>query len=136
MELKLVSFELAKLLEEAGFELYCEYSYTKFGGEVLNPNIAIEQPLYFPKHTKAPTLELAKKWMREKYEVFVDIHTDATSNPKFCYSIMQYNYNEGDIHWDNFIAPMQYSDLYREHEDALEAGLIKTCEILKERLKK
>jgi len=88
-----VSFEVAKLLKEKGFDWSCHATYDtavtggkpKFSEyEVLN---------FFPYGMKntddkygmvisAPTLQMAMKWLREKYNIHVAINICYTENPK------------------------------------------------------
>ena len=58
-----VTFEVAKLLREKGFNEYCEKSYS------------IEGKLYsnFPDDCiLAPTLQMAAKWLREEHNLSID----------------------------------------------------------------
>jgi hypothetical protein len=92
MQDQLISFETARLAKEKGLE----------------SGISV-------------TRSLLQKWLREKHNIFVQIHLDQTSSPKFCYSIHKYNKETNE--WINLMEPMQYSDLYAEFEDVLEDGL-------------
>lgn len=71
-----VSFETAKLLKEKGFDIYGDGS---FGSETrvfmeYSPtgkirDVSTSKP--HPKAYPAPTLQMAMKWLREKYGIFI-----------------------------------------------------------------
>ena len=70
-----VSFEIAKLLKEKGFNEKCRALYTVwFDEEVEGPkedeaeNWNIE-----PRYFSAPTLQMAMKWLREKHKITIGI---------------------------------------------------------------
>jgi hypothetical protein len=75
-----------------------------------------------------PYQHLIHKWLRDK-NVFVEVLTDCTTEPKFCY----------DIHWlvtnkDNTLEWFHrgsLSDLYYEYEEALEYGMIEGLNLIK-----
>ena len=67
-----VSFETAKLLKEKGFD-----------ERVLT--------FYFPGDIQRPTLQMAMKWLREVYGLFIRITEDMTGNV-FEWSVYQKNY--------------------------------------------
>lgn len=55
-----VSFELAKMLKEKGFD---EPTMSFFRGDKI-----IWQEAFYPTDIRRPTLQLAQKWLRETYE--------------------------------------------------------------------
>lgn len=69
-----VSFEVAKLLKEKGFDEKCRALYTVWFDEVEGPkedkaeNWNIE-----PRYFSAPTLQMAMKWLREVHKITIDI---------------------------------------------------------------
>jgi len=126
MELKVVDFETAKLLKEIGFKEKTEYAYVHryaehkspdYKGELINKNI-------LHCDISAPTQELAKKWLREEFDLHVDLEKidfDLSRNYYECQFLDWYN-NEGKVVGSEF----------KTYEQALEEGLKKACEYLKE----
>ena len=88
-----VSFETAKLLKEKGFDesTNCQYPvggiYYGEVGEYDTTDISRNPENYIP----APTLQMAMKWLREVYGLFVRITEDITGNV-FEWSVYQKNY--------------------------------------------
>jgi len=122
LELKLVSPRLAKLLKEAGFDIGTIYYYDAVGDKCsestkLNWNISVEA-LY-----SAPTLELAKMWLREKHNMYIDIVSDYMlykANENICFNMMIKK---------NLI--LCEASPFGTYEEALEEGLIDACELIK-----
>lgn len=103
-----VSFEIAKLLEEKGFNEYTVMVYNQNGS--FMPNGAIEdtyQSFYF-----APTLQMAMKWLREKHNLALSIDYSGA----WSYS----------IHRTNVSSRGFFSEDFNTYEEACEDG-IKCC---------
>lgn len=62
-----VSFEVAKLLKEKGFITPCKWLYCKNGtfGHISS--------LWDKEMFPAPTLQMAMKWLREKYQLLISV---------------------------------------------------------------
>ena len=82
-----VSFETAKLLKEKGFDCACEVWYSEytsqFGGEKYTV-IEFDNHNRFNENYKfvcyAPTLQMAMKWLREKYNIHIEPRYFPTPN--------------------------------------------------------
>jgi len=99
-----VSFEIAKLLKEKGFDELTGFVYSEngelmklsdFGVRYLSNNDCDDYPHWqFPFEgvtsiVSAPTLQMVMKWLREK-EIFVEVtHTLFSSPHKYQYSIFR-----------------------------------------------
>lgn len=68
-----VSFEIAKLLKEKGFD-DCATSF--LGNGNMFPTCIVKRKEHYP----APTLQMAMKWLREKYNIFIEISVDEELN--------------------------------------------------------
>ena len=87
-----VSFEIAKLLKEKGFDVYGDGS---FGSEIkiwmeYSPfgkikDVSSSRPSI--KSYPAPTLQMAMKWLREVHNLFVDIYYDYDFREGYKFSI-------------------------------------------------
>ena len=90
-----VSFEIAKLLKEKGFNGLCTAYYDCFTTD--NFHCGNEPTDFNSIDTKirdivaAPTLQMAMKWLREVYGLFIRITEDVTGNV-FEWSVYQKNY--------------------------------------------
>ena len=133
-----ISFEIAKLLKEKGFNEPCNAVYRK----TLKDNKFIDEPDFhittFIKSNSellesgfkdivfcsAPSLALVMKWLREVYNLFVSIniipHTTVTMEQKYFFFVIfkdrrRYNF------------PLDYTtEFYQTPEEACEAA-IKYC---------
>lgn len=80
-----------------------------------------------------PTFSQVFRWFREKYQIFHEVLTDCTTEPKFVYTYNTFYGNPKDLTeqewgWENNIG--QYSDIYRTYEEAELACLDKLIEIV------
>ncbi len=80
-----VSFEVAKLLKEKGFNDVPVYTYyLSYGGFYLSPMAVTNKDLYAQGHIAAPTLQMVMKWLREEKDVQIEITivgTDTWESP-------------------------------------------------------
>ena len=106
-----VSFEVAKLLKEKGFnEPYyrCSRVYNENG--TLQPHHYVRIDGF--KYISAPTLQMAMKWLREEHSIFIDIMSRFSMNADkdvcFSYSCKKLTgtyksgYEYGDGEWLNY----------------------------------
>ena len=152
MEKEFGSYNQALKLKALGFNEPCFGYYVD--GELRGVNLGIEElggvePYYqrFGFHTlsnhdignpnkivvTAPTFSQAFRWFREKHQIFPEVLTDCTTEPKFVFTYNKFFGNPKDLTeqewgWENNIG--QYSDIYRTYEEAELACLDKLIEIL------
>ena len=112
-----VSFETAKMLKEAGFDVPCFNQYTD-RGTVWHcdcpENFNISQCA-----TSCPTQELAARWLREKHRIVVDV---TFIPPSVNGDVWQYFIGEmDDMVWEGDFEPSDRR--YKTYEEALEEGL-------------
>ena len=117
-----VSFDTAKLLKEAGFDVPCFNQYTD-RGTVWHcdcpENFNISQCA-----TSCPTQALAARWLREAHGIHVVITEEAYTNGiNYLWQVLIYNPLSVDC-WDNKSTGM-YGDNgeYKTYEEAMEAGI-------------
>lgn len=74
-----VSFEVAKLLKEKGFDVECDYLYVN--GEILraqgfkcNWNKGESIFTDYKNECSAPTLQMAMKWLRKTYNYVINVN--------------------------------------------------------------
>lgn len=79
-----------------------------------------------PPKNKIIYLSGIQNWLMWEKHMYIEIHVDKTSSPKFAYSIYKFFWNDD---WER-ITDFEYSDLYRTYEEALEEGLKKVLELI------
>lgn len=112
-----VSFEVAKLLKEKGFDENCSRSYVK---DKLAVSQGFNNSYYTTMYSddtyrpiSAPTLQMAMKWLREVHKLYMYAAHDGMENTWFARV-----YNDYKTLFD--------VDNYSTYEEACEAG-IKYC---------
>lgn len=87
-----VSFEIAKLLKEKGFDGECDYLYVngnivRAQGGKCNWNKGETIFTDYKNECSAPTLQMAMKWLREVHYLFIQVtivpHTTITMEQKY-----------------------------------------------------
>jgi hypothetical protein len=111
------SYEVAKLLKNKGFDEECIGAYsetnhtiTKFEPNVKNSEVG---PLMY----SAPTHQMAMKWLREVYGIFIAINNDDLDFNWQCYDLI----NRGST-LDPKILSESYAG-YKTYEKAIEVAL-------------
>jgi hypothetical protein len=122
MKTEFIPYEQALELKELGFDERTLRAYYKESEQLLDIGSG---NMY---DTKAPLYQQAFRWFREKYNLYSTINVDMTMEPKFCYSIYEYDLEKYSEGW--WIAVVN-SDLYYTHEETELACLIKLIEIVK-----
>ena len=118
MEEKLISFETAKLLKEKGFGSISKKMYNKEGKLLPFKNyVAFDK--YF-----APTQSLVQKWLRENYNINVNVFSSSRFN--WFVAIEQFN-KDTKCFKETFYPMKEEVDLY---EDALEIGLLDSLKLI------
>lgn len=111
-----VSFEVAKLLKEKGFDEECHHVYE--GEDIEWANILYGEDVLSNSNDviSAPTQQMAMRWLREDKNIFIEISTSIDLN--------------GRYHYSCFILDKEckylrkgYTDFDWTYEDAVEAAL-------------
>ncbi len=120
-----VSFEVAKLLKEKGFDNPCKVSYNRF--KTLEDTFISEWGK--ANQYKAPTLQMAMKWLREVHNIFININVIpyTTVTMEQCYYFYKIYRNRRPINFSSQIEDIQF---YNTPEEAIEAALKYTLENL------
>ena len=125
-----VSLEVAKLLKAKGFDEPVATCYSNYNG--LKPYKLINTGVYSYKNStehspfwiSAPTLQMAMKWLREVYNLFIQLrtipHTTATMEQKYYFFTVHKNRRILEFRKDS------PSDHYATYEQACDAA-IKYC---------
>lgn len=112
-----VSYEIAKLLKEKGFNEPCFYYYKDkvlMFSPILKGRNSYQTDTY-----SAPTHQMAMKWLRKKYNIYISIQPDFPSDKDYkmcwCWS--------ASILFENCISTTGYQCYIETYEDAVEASL-------------
>jgi len=125
-----VSFEIAKLLKEKGFNESCHCYYTDKGKfvdmawnlwEKYNTNSELNEFSF----CSAPTLQITMKWLREVHNICIIIEPRAYNYINEKYSSYIASLWQGDNYYDNI-----KSKDHQTYEEAIEAALKYTLENL------
>ena len=111
-----VSFELARLLKEKGFDVYVSSFYDdegKFSGKEANWN------WNFGPRYSAPTLQMAMKWLREEHDKSIEVRSQGLKATGLGWVTEIYNLKNQDGEYHNASTQPSY-------EEACEAA-IKYC---------
>ena len=130
IEEQFVSFETARMLKEAGFDVPCFNQYTE-RGTIWH----CDCPENFNKSqcaTSCPTQALAARWLREVHgihvssNIFMDSANDADGN-----TVDEWTFWSYDL-FDNSGRIIEESDdRYDNYEEAMEAGLQEAIKLIK-----
>ena len=131
-----VSFEIAKLLKEKGFDTLCTVWYAEYTSQYNNDTynvIQYDDHNRFEKGYKflfyVPTLQMAMKWLREVHNINISVgpHSYREGKP-FDYEFVYWNGVKYHTPYDE--KHPTYHELFgktwKKHEEAVEAA-IKYC---------
>ena len=133
-----VSFEIAKLLKEAGFDWECSCYYSV--NTLHEPNngfihIYKQYKALFYDHNRtkmpvysAPTLDVAQRWVREVKDI--DIYIFPTTNTK---RECVYEWGMKTFGRALWVEGQPYTNQYETYEEAQEAGIKKVLELILEK---
>ena len=100
-----VSFEVAKLLKEKGFDIYCPTAY-----ETMTFEHHVEEPAFSDwgklGQVKRPTLQMAMKWLREVHNICISVDVKIGGGKYYvCISSTESGLSHGALEdevWDTF----------------------------------
>ena len=138
MNKEFVPYEQALELKKLGFDEPCYFAYIRGTRKNLSkPQVFVESIDFNKDFTfvSAPTFSQSFRWFRENHQIFPEVLTDCTTEPKFVFTYNKFFGNPKDLTeqewgWENNIG--QYSELYRTHEEAELACLTKLIEIVEQ----
>ena len=136
IEEQFVSFDTAKMLKEAGFDVPCECYYSWFNGKPIkgycDGKVNHNRDKSEDADISRPTLALAARWLREVHgihvapNIFMDSANDVDGN-----TVDEWNFWSYDL-FDNSGRIIEESDnRYDNYEEALEAGLLEAIKLIK-----
>lgn len=125
-----VSFDTAKLLKEAGFDVPCNSYYELEGGEVVRKDSigSSDYNAYEDTVCSRPTQALAARWLREVHHYAICVWFSKDHEKWF--------YAHGDM--DNMAFDTDYNIsefIFDSYEEALEVGIVQVLERIIEETK-
>lgn len=115
-----VSFEVAKLLNEKGFDEFCRAHYSITNGNLYHEKVRVEASgCEMHNSVLAPTLQMAMKWLREVHNIFIGVNTVIGRDKNWGYEVF--------IQKQEVPIPSRVQwDWFNTYEEACEAA-IKHC---------
>jgi len=134
---KRITFETAKLAKEKGFKINTKYYFDNstecvFCGENKS-DLLFESKFDNPNIYARPTQSELKTWLRTKHQIYLEVQTDCTTAPKFCFEINKFMGNPRNLaerEWCWYFHKEYEWFLYREYEEAFEEGLKESLRII------
>ena len=127
---KLIEFETAKLAKEKGFGLKLDsnYIYNKMG-KLRFTILKLHRNDTDYKYL-APTQSLLQRWLREEYNIWIDISIN--TYPKVNNIAVTLQYFHKDKYISNEYLPNQLEGLTHSYtyEEALEKGLVEALKLI------
>ena len=123
-----VPYELALRMKQLGFDEPCLGFYNKED----RPNLgyctnSFQDDTTLEIKCTAPLYQQAFRWFRDNHNLFHEINVDKTMEPKFAYTIKEY---ESAQSFEGFKEDVLSEYLYYKHEEAETACLEKLVEII------
>lgn len=118
-----VSFEIAKLLKEKGFNEYC-YGYYYTSKYITHGDFKQKNLELFLDSYSAPTIQMAMKWLREVHHYYIQVMLDswACGGHMGYYVVLQRTDNDFEMMLQEAVDEV----FYQTYEEACEAA-IKYC---------
>lgn len=139
-----VSLEVAKLLKELGFDWECReyyYNFTTTGWSLSFDDNFVNWNSWSEQYISAPTLDVAKRWLREIKNIEICISWEIEFEEKeldwnkrrYCYDIDTHVnsiplLSIDDDYWAE--GYHTFGNSYSTYEEAQEAGIKKALEII------
>lgn len=124
IEEQFVSFDTAKMLKEAGFNVPCNSYYSN---DCIITAFAEGNFNEYEPDISRPTQALAARWLREVHRIVVDATfiPPSTDGNAWRYFIGEMD----DMVWNGDYVPSD--EFYETYEEALEAGLQEAIKLIK-----
>lgn len=129
-----VSFETSKLLKEKGFDEPCDFVYDEGKLEwihhkfiFLDGKISTNSTFNFDGIISAPTIQMAKKWLREVHHYYIQVMLDswACGGHTGYYVLIQKTDSDFELMLQDVREQVFYETPEEAHEDAIKYCLEK-----------
>lgn len=123
IEEQFVSFDTARMLKEAGFDVVCHSAYYATGNSAVMHE---KNSMLSPGCISRPTQALAARWLREVHRIAIDV---AFIPPSVDGDVWQYFVGEMDgMIWEG---DYKTGRKYATYEQAMEDGLQEAVKLIK-----
>ncbi len=110
-----VTYEVAKLLKEKGFDCPSYSHYRLDNGELCRFNTNCSTNIEPNNYITAPTLQMAMKWLREKNDIAIEINVGTGSKDCWVSNVIKDYKTENGTYMQTLV---RFS-----YEEACEAGI-------------
>ena len=120
-----VSFKIAKLLKEKGFDELCIFKYDLEGTRV-KAGVAIDEwqnGELDNGECSAPTLQMATKWLREVHNIFIDIYLPSHSEREDTIYHGTYSFDIFNLNTKVYVYCTWGEIEFNSYEEAVESAL-------------
>src|SRR5690554_273098 len=117
MKEELVTFQVAKLAKEKGFNIGCKEGWVK---HFISGNNYIIDDLGNKHEIERPTQALLQKWLREVHEIHITIFSKSQESWMYRITKKGQSLEEG-----------LYGEDFNSYEEALEVGLFEALTLIK-----
>jgi hypothetical protein len=125
MRVDFAPYNRALKLKQLGFDGPC---FGRYYNEEFELDYGVWNSLDVEHIIATPTFSQAFRWFRENYNLFHEINVDKTTEPKFAYTIIEYELAK---FFEGFKEDVLAEYLYYKYEEAELACLDKLIEIVK-----
>lgn len=110
-----VSYNIAKLLKEKGFNEYTYAYYLPNASFYLSPREIDNKNLYAQGCVSAPTIQMAMKWLREAHKIAINIGWGEVFEENYQWWCIILNQNNGKI--------LRENEYHKTYEEACETAI-------------
>lgn len=123
----LVNIENSMLAKELGYDIYSPECWvkTEHGNIIDDYSGCFGDCCSFICYRT--TYSNLREWIKDKFEIYIEILIDRTSDPKYCYRIWQYKHFGN---WTNLTEPNS-EFLYSKYDECLEDAISKSLNLIK-----
>lgn len=131
-----ITFEVAKLLDEKGYDEDCSTRYISDGKGRVEFEGWLEGKMHNGKMKDgylydsylAPSLYDMQKWLRNRYNIHIIVETDY--NGMYSYKCSNSNDYETAIELDRLIKGNNEIYIYKSYEEALNEGILEALKLI------
>lgn len=148
MSEKLVEYKTAKLAKEKNFEEKVQEWFDENGNSIKAGLTSDNETIFkedlarqINKSAKAlnkndisrPTQDQLRTWLRDKHQIYIEVKTDCTAEPKFSFEINVFKGNPrnlAEMEWGWYFHIQEPWYLYYLYEEALEDALFEGLNLI------
>lgn len=145
-----ITFNTAKIAKDKGYNIPTQGLYIIYESDYVyddDPNHPeshragdITERTYYHINSddevytfSSPSQSDLQGWLRDVHQIYIDVQTDCTCDPKFAYEINVFNGNPRDLSesgWGWYFHKQKDWRLYYKYEDALEEALVEGLSLI------